>query len=75
MEAKGSTIDGADATKEDLPDADLKIILLGDSAVGKSKLIERYLMNEYNPRQVNHTVSTTRNCPNLLLTERYSCSC
>jgi Rab-like protein 2 len=37
---------------EDLPDPDLKIILLGDSAVGKSKLIERYLMDEYNPRQV-----------------------
>jgi Rab-like protein 2 len=36
----------------DLPDPDLKIILLGDSAVGKSKLIERYLMDEYNPRQV-----------------------
>lgn len=37
----------------DLPDPDLKIILLGDSAVGKSKLIERYLMDEYNPRQVH----------------------
>ena len=37
---------------DDLPDPDLKIILLGDSAVGKSKLIERYLMDEYNPRQV-----------------------
>jgi GTPase SAR1 family protein len=36
----------------ELPDPDLKIILLGDSAVGKSKLIERYLMDEYNPRQV-----------------------
>lgn len=36
----------------DLPDPDLKVILLGDSAVGKSKLIERYLMDEYNPRQV-----------------------
>lgn len=36
----------------DLPDPDLKIILLGDSAVGKSKLIERYLMDEFNPRQV-----------------------
>jgi Rab-like protein 2 len=34
-------------------DADLKIILLGDSAVGKSKLIERYLMDEYNPRQLS----------------------
>ena len=38
---------------DDLPDPDLKIILLGDSAVGKSKLIERYLMDEYNPRQVS----------------------
>jgi Rab-like protein 2 len=34
-------------------DADLKIILLGDSAVGKSKLVERYLMDEYNPRQLS----------------------
>ena len=38
--------------EDDLPDPDLKIILLGDSAVGKSKLIERYLMDEFNPRQV-----------------------
>ena len=42
----------ADTIVNDLPDPDLKIILLGDSAVGKSKLIERYLMNDYNPRQV-----------------------
>ena len=42
---------------EDLPDPDLKIILLGDSAVGKSKLIERYLMDEYNPRQVSCYIS------------------
>lgn len=27
-----------------LPDPDVKIILLGDSAVGKSKLVERFLM-------------------------------
>lgn len=33
-----------------LPEADLKIIMLGDSAVGKSKILERYLMEEYNPR-------------------------
>lgn len=38
---------------EELPDPDLKIILLGDSAVGKSKLVERYLMDEYNPRQLS----------------------
>jgi hypothetical protein len=37
------------------PDAepDLKIILLGDSAVGKSKLVERFLMNDYVPRQMS----------------------
>ena len=28
-----------------------QIILLGDSAVGKSKLVERYLMDNYHPRQ------------------------
>lgn len=52
MEAKsaGETSSGE---SEDLPDPDLKIILLGDSAVGKSKLIERYLMDEYNPRQLS----------------------
>lgn len=46
-----------------LSDPDLKIILLGDSAVGKSKLIERYLMDEYNPRQVRTytTVHVQRN--------------
>ena len=43
----------ADTPIDSLSDPDLKIILLGDSAVGKSKLIERYLMNEYNPRQLS----------------------
>jgi Rab-like protein 2 len=33
--------------------ADLKIILLGDSAVGKSKMVERFLMDKYNPRQLS----------------------
>jgi len=53
-----------------LSDPDLKIILLGDSAVGKSKLIERYLMDEYNPRQVRtYTTSMSRRntCNRLLL--------
>lgn len=31
----------------ELPPADIKIILLGDSAVGKSKLVERFLCNNY----------------------------
>lgn len=33
--------------------ADLKIIMLGDSAVGKSKMVERYLMEEYCPRTLS----------------------
>lgn len=34
-------------------DPDLKVILLGDSAVGKSKLVERFLMDDFNPRQLS----------------------
>lgn len=34
-------------------DYGVKVILLGDSAVGKSKLVERYMMGNYNPRQVS----------------------
>ncbi|KND00380.1 small GTP-binding protein domain [Spizellomyces punctatus DAOM BR117] len=33
--------------------ADLKIILLGDSAVGKSKLAERFLLDEFHPQQLS----------------------
>ncbi|KAL2919508.1 hypothetical protein HK105_201155 [Polyrhizophydium stewartii] len=33
--------------------ADLKIILLGDSAVGKSKLMERFLLDDYVPHQLS----------------------
>jgi Rab-like protein 2 len=36
---------------EQFNDPDLKVILLGDSAVGKSKLVERYMEDEYNPRR------------------------
>mmetsp|Transcript_30456 Transcript_30456/g.35933 ORF Transcript_30456/g.35933 Transcript_30456/m.35933 type:complete len:249 (+) Transcript_30456:19-765(+) len=32
---------------------DVKVILLGDSAVGKSKLIERFMMDDYNPTQLS----------------------
>ena len=31
----------------------LKIILLGDSACGKSKLVERFLLNNYQSRQLS----------------------
>ena len=44
---------GAIESMDSLPDPDVKIILLGDSAVGKSKLVERFLMDEYNPRQLS----------------------
>jgi len=39
---------------DDVPipeEKNLKIILLGDSAVGKSKLMERFLMDDYCPQQ------------------------
>eukprot|EP00386_Alphamonas_edax_P014008 GDKI01043122.1.p1 GENE.GDKI01043122.1~~GDKI01043122.1.p1 ORF type:complete len:249 (-),score=70.84 GDKI01043122.1:12-758(-) len=49
----GSSSSGKQKTQQDLPDADLKIILLGDSAVGKSKLVERFLLDDYNPRQLS----------------------
>ena len=41
--------------QSNLGDPDIKIILLGDSAVGKSKLIERYLEDQYNPQRVSVT--------------------
>lgn len=51
-EAKGNE------AQKDLPDADVKVILLGDSAVGKSKLVERYLMDDFTPRH-NSTYALT----------------
>jgi len=36
--------------KEGIAPADLKVILLGDSAVGKSKLVERFLLDKFNKR-------------------------
>lgn len=38
---------------EDLAPADLKIILCGDSAVGKSKLVQRFLLDDYTPRTLS----------------------
>lgn len=34
-------------------DPDIKVILLGDSAVGKSKLVERFLEDDYQPRRLS----------------------
>lgn len=39
--------------------ADLKVILLGDSAVGKSKLVERFMMGDYDPRRMSTYALTT----------------
>lgn len=50
------------ANSSEIPDYDkpasddsisVKIICLGDSAVGKSKLVERFLMDEYQPQQLS----------------------
>jgi len=38
---------------DDEDPADLKIILCGDSAVGKSKMVERFLLDDYNPRTLS----------------------
>ena len=42
---------------DNLAEPDVKAILLGDSAVGKSKLVERFLDDEFNPRRVRFTVT------------------
>mmetsp|Transcript_41075 Transcript_41075/g.81063 ORF Transcript_41075/g.81063 Transcript_41075/m.81063 type:complete len:210 (+) Transcript_41075:61-690(+) len=39
--------------EENVKEADLKIILCGDSAVGKSKLVERFLLDDYSPRTLS----------------------
>lgn len=46
-----------------LENADLKIILLGDSAVGKSKLVERFLMDKYQPIQLVSFCALTLSLP------------
>ncbi|KAI9987648.1 hypothetical protein PInf_023692 [Phytophthora infestans] len=43
----------AEVPDDSLGEPDVKVILLGDSAVGKSKLVERFMMNEYQPRQLS----------------------
>ena len=41
------------ALEEAFGEPDVKLILLGDSAVGKSKLVERYLQDNYDPRRLS----------------------
>ena len=40
-------------SNDSFSEPDVKVIILGDSAVGKSKLVERYLIDEYNPRRLS----------------------
>jgi Rab-like protein 2 len=44
---------GAGKAAADKADVAVKVICLGDSAVGKSKLVERYLMDNYQPEQLS----------------------
>ncbi|XP_064629013.1 rab-like protein 2A [Lineus longissimus] len=39
--------------EDDDADVKVKVICLGDSAVGKSKLVERFLMDGYHPQQLS----------------------
>ena len=44
------SLDGSELfPQSNISRADVKVVLLGDSAVGKTKLVERYLLKEYNP--------------------------
>merc|ERR1719162_800307 len=51
--AVAASSDGRAAPEPDLAPADLKIIICGDSAVGKSKLVERFLLDDYSPRTLS----------------------
>lgn len=45
--------DEPNTTEDAFGEPDVKLILLGDSAVGKSKLVERYLQDNYDPRRLS----------------------
>jgi Ras of Complex, Roc, domain of DAPkinase len=49
-EAEAEPLERAEDDAEGIAPSDLKVILLGDSAVGKSKLVERFLLDKFRPR-------------------------
>ena len=63
--------DSISSNTDDLGEPDVKAILLGDSAVGKSKLVERFLDDEFNPRRVSFLIPVPRKymhiCSNLTI--------
>jgi GTPase SAR1 family protein len=58
--------DSISSNTDDLGEPDVKAILLGDSAVGKSKLVERFLDDEFNPRRVSFLIRTPKVYAHLL---------
>jgi DNA replicative helicase MCM subunit Mcm2 (Cdc46/Mcm family) len=63
-EAKSAANAPVETPDDDLGEPDIKVILLGDSAVGKSKLVERFMMNEFQPRQVGELYIEVLHCMN-----------
>ena len=56
----------SDDSVHSLGEPDVKVIILGDSAVGKSKLVERYLIDDYNPRRLStHALTLYRKSINI----------
>ena len=51
--SKGERAVKVDTKCSQLSNPSLKVILLGDSAVGKSKLVERFLLDGYAPQQLS----------------------
>lgn len=46
---------------ETFDDPDVKLIILGDAAVGKSKLCDRFLQSDFNPRRMStHAINIYR---------------
>ncbi|ORX47284.1 P-loop containing nucleoside triphosphate hydrolase protein [Piromyces finnis] len=66
--ASTATTDSSLTKNDNHKPCDLKVILLGDSAVGKSKLIERFLLNDYIPYQLSTYALTLyrHTCPHPL---------
>ncbi|GAB1605299.1 rab-like protein 2A [Argonauta hians] len=54
-------VDNKEIIETEAPEIKVKIICIGDSAVGKSKLMERFLIDGYKPQQSSTYALTTFN--------------